>query len=398
MEWQKQVAKHPARFQVLRCGRRTGKTFGFIIDGLEIMAKYPNISLGYIGLTYSHAKDVVWEDFLNIAKDLIVYKHSQELVFKLSNGSRMRLYSWDSVDQMLGKKFHKLYLDEVAVARNFWSSWQNVIEPTLLDYNGEAVFASMPRGKGQFKQLVDYANKTDDWKSWHFTSYDNDRLEGVSDRLDALKKRLPASVFAQQYLAEFTDIEGRVYTEFVRDDAVSSVPFKPRYYGFSVDWGYNHPLGAYVYAVGKDDKVCVIKELHQSRLDAKQRESKILELVSGYDIRLAVGDSEDPIAIKSVNEVVNFNLEPAEKPKGSVMSGINTIKTLLHTKDLTIHERCVGLIDEMETYAWKKNKSDKETDEPVKENDDGVDSLRYFISKLHNSKMSAYSQDDYIST
>jgi len=343
--------------------------------------------MAYVGLTYGLAKDVVWEDYLKIAGKYIEYKNSQELIIKLHNGSRIKLYSWDSVDNMLGKKYHKVYLDECAVAKNLKKAWNDVIEPTLLDYHGEAVFASMPRGKGQFKQLIDESKNKDDWQDFHFTSYDNETIPNIKYDLDRKRKDIAPSVFAQQYLAEFTDLEGRIYTEFVRDDALRECPFEPERYGFSLDFGYNHPLAAYVYAISKDDKIHVMKELYMRKLDDKMRTNAIKNLTANYNIDIAVADSEDPIAIMQLNRELPFRLDPAVKGKDSVLQGINTVKSAFHSGQLTISDRCVNLIDELETYAWKMDKDNHETDQPIKDNDDAVDSMRYFITKINNSNM-----------
>jgi len=387
MKWQKTVTQSQARHKILRCGRRTGKTYYFIIDSLSLCLQYPNLSMAYVGLTYGHAKDVVWEDYLKIAGDLIEYKNSQELLIKLHNGSRIKLYSWDSVDNMLGKKYHKVYLDEAAVAKNLTKAWEDVIEPTLLDYRGESVFASMPRGKGQFKKMIDKSKAKDDWQDFHFTSYDNDSIPDVKEDLDRKRKDIAPSVFAQQYLAEFTDLEGRIYIEFNRDNTLSECPFAPVRYGFSVDFGYNHPLAAYVYAIGPDDQVHVLEELYMRKLDDLQRLEAIKELTKGYDISEAVADSEDPIAIAQLNRELDFSVSTAVKGQGSVLQGINEVKSMLHNGQLTINDTCVNLIDELEVYSWKLDKEGNEMDQPIKENDDGCDSLRYFITQFNNKAM-----------
>lgn len=388
MTWQRKVAKSKARFKILRCGRRTGKTYFFCVDGVSLCNLYPKLSLAYVGLSYGHAKDVVWEDYLDLGAESIVYKNSSELTMRFHNGSRIKLYSWDSVDSMLGKKYHKVYLDEVAVAKNLRNAWDNVIEPTLLDYHGEAIFASMPRGKGQFKKLIDDSKNWDEWEDYHFTSYDNEVIPDVKASLDRKRKDIAPSVFAQQYLAEFTDLKGRIYTEFNRDMTLAVCPFKPVSYGFSVDFGYNHPLAAYVYAIGPDEQIHVLKELYRRGLDDQQRLEAIRELTSGFDITEAVADSEDPIAIKQLDRELPFSLSPALKPKGSVTSGINLVKTDFHTGNLTINDTCINLTDELEVYSWKLDSSTNEPmDVPIKENDDGVDSLRYFITKIRDRDM-----------
>lgn len=385
MTWQQTVTQSRARFKILRCGRRTGKTFYFIIDSLSLGLLYPGLSMAYVGLTYGHAKDVVWEDYLKLAGGLIEYKNSQELLIRLHNGSRIKLYSWDSVDNMLGKKYHKVYLDEAAVASNLKKAWEDVIEPTLLDYHGEALFASMPRGKGQFKQLIDESKPKSDWEDFHFTSYDNETIPNVKADLDRKRKDIAPSVFAQQYLAEFTDLEGRIYTEFTRDMALKDIPFNPVRWGFSVDFGYNHPLAAYVYAIGPDDQIHVFRELYARKLDDLQRIRRIKDLTANYDIDIAVGDSEDPIALAQLNRELEFGIDGAVKGKDSVLQGINEMKSAFHSGQLTINEQCTDLIDELEVYSWKLDKEGRETDQPVKENDDGVDSVRYFVSKIRNA-------------
>lgn len=384
MSWQRTVAQSPARFKILRAGRRVGKTYFFIIDSLSLGLIYPNLSLSYVGLTYGHAKDVVWEDYLKLAHGLIAYKNSQELLIKLHNGSRIKLYSWDSIDNMLGKKNHKVYLDECAVAKNLKKAWDDVVEPTLLDHHGEAIFASMPRGKGQFKKLIDDSKPLPDWQDFHYTSYANESIPNVKEELDRKRKDISPSVFAQQYLAEFTDLEGRIYTEFNRDKMLPEIPFNPVTWGFSVDFGYNHPLACYLYAIGPDDQVHVYKELYQRGLDDAQRLQRIKELTEGYDITVAVGDAEDPIAILSLNKELSFTIEPAAKGKGSVFDGITETKSRLHKGDLTINDQCVYLADELESYSWKLDPAGNQMDIPIKEMDDACDSLRYMITKFYS--------------
>lgn len=391
LKWQRKVAQSPARFKIIRGGRRTGKTTFIEIDSSSLGLQYPNLSLAYVGLTYGHAKDVVWEDYLKMLDGLIAYKNSQELLIRLHDGSRIKLYSWDSIDNMLGNKFHKVYLDEAAVAKNLKKAWDDVIEPTLLDYNGEAWFTSMPRGKGQFKQLIDNSKSKDDWEDFHVTSYENESIPNVKEALDQKRKDISPSVFAQQYLAEFTDLEGRIYTEFNRDDMLKDIPFEPVRWGFSVDFGYNHPLAAYLYAIGPDDQIHVHKELYQNKLDDLQRLKKIRELTDGYDISIAVGDSEDPMAIIQLNRELPFHIEKALKPTGSVFNGITTMKSAFHSGQLTIGDTCVNLADELESYSWKVDKSGIQTDEPIKENDDACDSVRYFVSKVINRVKTEFS-------
>jgi PBSX family phage terminase large subunit len=393
MEWQELVSDHPARFKILRCGRRTGKTFFIIIDSISLCLLYGEISIAYIGLSYGHAKDVVWADYMKLTKGMNVVTNLAELTITFPNGSRIRLYSWDSIDNMLGKKYHKVYGDECAVAKNLKTAWDNVIEPTLLDYHGEAWLTSMPRGKGQFKAIIDTSKSLDDWQDFHFTSYDNSSIPGITAELDKKRLEISPSVFAQQYLAEFTDLQGRIYTEFNRDDALGECPFEPKRYGLSIDFGYNAPCAIGLYAISSDENICLVAEVYRARMDELQRLQAIRELIEGYEIDIAIADSEDPLAIAQLNRELPFIVQPAVKGTGSVLEGINITKTMLHTKRLTILGKCVNTIDELEGYAWKVDKEGKETDQPIKENDHMLDNIRYMTTHINN-KPKAYNLSD----
>ena len=90
-------------------------------------------------------------------------------------------------------------------------------------------------------------------------------------------------------------------------------------------------------------------------------------------------------AIVQLNRDLPYRIDPAIKGPDSVLTGINLVKSAFHSKQLTISDQCVNLIDELESYAWKLDKDGNETDKPNKENDDAVDSLRYFIMKMNGN-------------
>jgi phage terminase large subunit len=64
---------------------------------------------------------------------------------------------------------------------------------------------------------------------------------------------------------------------------------------------------------------------------------------------------------------------------GSVLEGINQTKSLLSHDRLTIDPSCEDLAWEMENYSWKLDKNDNALDEPVKEDDDACDMVRYGV-------------------
>ena len=65
-----------------------------------------------------------------------------------------------------------------------------------------------------------------------------------------------------------------------------------------------------------------------------------------------------------------------------MLDGIRKTGVLLNRREILIHERCSGLIDELGTYLWDKKASLRGEEKPVKQQDHGPDALRYFVNDL----------------
>ena len=65
-----------------------------------------------------------------------------------------------------------------------------------------------------------------------------------------------------------------------------------------------------------------------------------------------------------------------------VLDGIRKTGVLLNRREILIHERCSGLINELGTYLWDEKASLRGEEKPVKQQDHGPDALRYFVNHL----------------
>ena len=89
------------------------------------------------------------------------------------------------------------------MAKKFDNAWEQAIRPTLTDYLGDAWLLSTPKGLANF--WYDFCQKnTHGWQNFTFTSYDNPVLD--SSEVDAAKAELHPLVFAQEYMAQFVDL------------------------------------------------------------------------------------------------------------------------------------------------------------------------------------------------
>jgi len=372
---QKLVALDPHRFRVLCMGRRWGKTT-LAIDQMKARLTTPNSKVVYIAPTYQQARDIAWEQ---LRKDLQDAGKANEarLEIELVNGSKISLKGWEAIETLRGQRFDLIVLDEVAMMRNFWSNWQEVIRPTLTDTKGEALFISTPKGFNHFYDLYNLESKDEDYKSFHFITRDNPHVP--PEEIDKAKKELTEDRFAQEYEADFRKSEGLVYKEFNRFRHVFKNDVREgtvvKLFG-GVDFGYTNPCGVVTIKKDKWAVYWVTDEWYKTG----QTDAQIADYVHALKWEECYPDPESPAAIQELKNR-GVNVREVVKNKDSIKNGISTIRELFNTNRLRVHESCVNLIWELETYHYPDSKPDRNEDEnPVKEDDHLLDSLRYALS------------------
>lgn len=373
-ETQKPVASDPHRFRVLCCGRRWGKTT-LAIDQMKGRAAIANSRIAYIAPTYQQARDIAWEQLRRDCKDASEAINESRLEIKLVNGSLIILRGWESIETLRGQKYDLIVLDEVAMMRNFWLNWQEVIRPTLTDTKGEALFISTPKGFNHFYDLYNLENKDPDFKSFHYTTYDNPHIP--REEVDKAKEQITEDRFAQEYLADFRKTEGLVYKEFNRDrhtfERMPELQFVKTFGGH--DFGFTNPCASITIKKDRQARYWVTDEFYKTGLtDAQQA-----DYVAALKWDECYPDPESPSGIEELKRR-GVNVRMVVKNKDSIKNGISVVRELLNTNRIRIHKSCQNLIWEFETYSYPDKRSDHNEDEnPIKENDHALDALRYAL-------------------
>jgi len=372
---QKVIALDPHRFRVVNCGRRFGKTI-LAIDQMKARLTIPNSRVCYIAPTYQQARDIAWEP---LRRDLLSAGKPNEarLEIDLVNGSKIQLKGWESIETLRGQHFDFIVIDEVAMMRNFWVNWREVIRPTLTDTKGEALFISTPKGFNHFYDLFGLQTKDEDFKSFHFTTYDNPYIP--KEEVDKAKKELPEDQFHQEYMADFRKSEGLVYKEFNRFRHVFKNDLREgtvvKTFG-GVDFGYTNPCGVVTIKKDKWAVYWVTDEWYKTGMT----DAQIADYVYALKWEECYPDPESPAAIQELKNR-GANVREVVKNKDSIKNGISTIRELFNTNRLRIHESCINLIWELETYHYPDSKPDRNEEEnPVKEDDHALDALRYALT------------------
>ena len=192
-----------------------GRQFGKSLMG-ENLLLYWAINDGpcrimWVSPVYSQANKVQKELYAAIAKSGIVASNnfsSNELTLK--NGSTIIFRSAERYDNIRGETLDYAILDEAAFMKD--EAWTEAIKPTLLVRGKKALFISTPKGKSWFYDLYQLGVSEDhpNYKSYRGTSYDTPYID--REEIEEAKRTLPEKVFQQEYMAQFIDGGGEVFS------------------------------------------------------------------------------------------------------------------------------------------------------------------------------------------
>lgn len=191
---QDRILQSSARFIVVMCGRRFGKSE---LSQVKIITEaLRGRKVGYVTPTYNLAKRF----FAKLVKRLPFANNKSDLIIEFPTDGSIEFFTGERLDNLRGRKFDLVIIDEASYIPDLETGWQNSIRPTLTDYQGRAIFLSTPRGKNYFYSLFLKAQTDPEWEAFKFTTYDNPHIS--PSEIDDARRELPASVFNQEYMAD----------------------------------------------------------------------------------------------------------------------------------------------------------------------------------------------------
>lgn len=363
---------------------------------------HDNARVPYYAPTRDDARDIMWGMLKKVSEPLIQDVNEGRLEITIKNkfggSSKMLLYGWEAVQERgkgVGVKNNHIYLDEVSKYKGFWQGWQEILRPTLTDLAGGATFISTPNGFNHFYDLFCKEVSDTDYKSFHFTSYDNPFLP--VEEIDKARAELTEDRFAQEYLADFRKTEGLVYKEFDRTrhifDELPQAQFVETIAG--VDFGFTHPCAVPTIRKDFDGNYWMTTEWFKTG----QTDALIGEYVASQAFNKTYPDPENAGGIQELRNR-GVNVREVNKGPGSVVTGINVVRELLKANRLKIHRSCVNAIQGFETYSYPPRKAGASYDNenPLKENDDMMDAIRYALMMDSGSTASTAPKVHYTTT
>lgn len=207
---QHQVFHSPARFKVVCCGRRWGKTHLGVLMCVVTAARGGRA--WWIGPSYPVA-GIGWRLLKAIVAPIpgIEVRESERMI-TFPNGGVVQVKSADRPDSLRGESLDFVVFDEVADIKP--DAWYEGIRPALADRKGKALFIGTPRGMSNwFYDLWCAAEKDESgvWMNWTAPTVDNPFID--PNEVEDARKDMHPIIFAQEHEAEFIVEGGTVFNK-----------------------------------------------------------------------------------------------------------------------------------------------------------------------------------------
>lgn len=371
-EFQMDVLRDPARFQIVAAGRRVGKTYCAVLKLLSIVPDMkPGDDVVIVAKTYTQVRSV-WLAMLRevFPKEYIKNINLSSMVITLHNDVNIHLRTGadnSSIDSIRGMSLSYACIDEFPFFRDPRYCWEDVIMPALADKRGGAMIVSSPNGRDYFYDLHTRGKSPEypQWSSHHADYTKAFNRENVAELAEEAKRTVDALVFNREWLADFATSGKTVYYQFDHGVNVSTVDNFDEHetvrlgIDFNIanmsciEWanraGQAHILGEIVGATNTEELCTLIK--------AKYPDKRIIAYPdpagSARKTSAAVGVTDFSIIRAAGIEVL------AKNRTQSIMDGVNNVNKMLKNaageSNLYIHPRCKRLIQSIDRLSWRED-------------------------------------------
>jgi hypothetical protein len=353
---QKRILDSQSRFRVVMCGRRFGKSE---LSQIEIIT---NALLGknvaYITPTYQLARVF----FERLTQAVPFQSNKSELTIKFPNGGSVDFFTGERLDNLRGRKFHLVVVDEASFIPNLEDGWLNSIRPTLTDYKGRAIFLSTPKGKNFFYSLFLKGGEPD-WEAFRFTTYDNPYID--KGEIDDARTQLPEVVFEQEYMANPAENSSNPFgSAYIKQCTFPISPEPAIVYGVdlakAVDW-------TVIIGLDRNGSVCHFDRFQK---DWRQTKQTILSLNKAPILIDSTGVG-DPIFEDLQREGLAINgFKFSSTSKQQLMEGLSSA---IQQRKITYPEG--NIVNELEVFEYQYTATGVRYSAPPGFHDDCVMSL-----------------------
>ena len=230
-------------------------------------------------------------------------------------------------------------------------------------------------------------------KCWKFLLNDNTFLP--KEYIENIKKEYTGVFFERYILGNWVIAEGLVYPDY--NNTVKTEPRDYTEYAVSMDYGTQNPTvmllwgrhGGTWYAVREYEHSG--RETNIQKTDAEyyaelEKLCSDVPVQNGAKIELII----DPSAASFIAVAQQGHRFKVRKADNDVLNGIRNTASALSDRRILINDCCTRTIREFGLYSWDSRAAE---DAVIKEDDHGMDAVRYFIQTKRIYKDRRYYAD-----
>jgi len=390
--------KYNARFNVIVCGRRFGKTWASAMEATYV-ASQPNKRIWVVGMSYKKARLIfreIWQRMVIGHGDDIERASEKDMLIKFKWGTTVEGMSADNPDSLVGEGLDLLVIDEVAKMNK--KIWDMYLSPTVAGRKGKVIFITTPEGRNWIYDLYKLGDIDDIWANYTSPSWKNQHEFplGLEDPAIIERKRnMSKELFGQEFGAEFSVFEGKVW-DFNRELDTGDFPYDPNLPTYcTIDFGFRMPAVLFIqtYFDGEFEHIRVFDSILHKK-DIKTDDLIKMIKVKGYPIVSYYGD---PAGSNVQGQSGAGDMEIFRRSGIRVLStkdrkSRNIVNSVAYTRGffesaegirrIHVDKKCVDVIQDFEEYRYPESEDGKPIkEEPIKDgyHDHGNDAFRYFI-------------------
>lgn len=194
------INNEKAKYYTCNIGRQFGKSLLGENQALYWSINNKGSIIGWVSPIYKQCKKV-YQEIKKVTEKSGFFTYNDTDLIIDGFGSRIQFFSAERPDNIRGFTFDYLICDEFDFMKR--GTWEEVLQPTVLVKGKKVLFISTPKGKNMMFKMKMNAQQDDNFRYFHFTSYDNPMIS--KSEIDSIRSTIPEHIFRQEYLAEFID-------------------------------------------------------------------------------------------------------------------------------------------------------------------------------------------------
>lgn len=205
---QREIYDQLGHRNVLRCGRRLGKTA--LLETTFAKRAILGRKIGWFTPDYKIMRPS-YSRLHKLLGGIVSHASKTESIIELKTGGLIEFWSLDNEDAGRSRDYDDAVVDEGSlIKKGLREIVEQAIMPTLLDRRGTMTMAGTPKGIDPENFFYTACHdKSLGWKEFHAPTRDNPMLDPVG--VANLQNEYPPLVYQQEYLAEFVDWSGAAF-------------------------------------------------------------------------------------------------------------------------------------------------------------------------------------------